>query len=182
MSVKRCPCRINVTRSPATARKALGVLRQILDLAVDDRQLALSPAPSIRPPKLIHAEQQFLAPAELEALASAMTKERDRVLTLVLGWVGLRFGKAAGLNRSDVDTLRQRLRIERSVTEVRGRIEVGTTKTYARREVAVPLPGGRTHRVYGHLADDADGTTLPGCCRRSSSRLELEGSALRPRG
>ena len=53
-----------------------------------------------------------------------MPTERDRVLTLLLGWTGLRFGEAAGLRVDGIDTLRRRVRITAAVAEVRGRVIV----------------------------------------------------------
>ena len=43
------------------------------------------------------SDQRFIAGGELEALADAMPTGGTRVLTLLLGWTGLRFGEAAAL-------------------------------------------------------------------------------------
>jgi integrase len=89
-------------------------------------------------PRLPVVEQRFLRADELERLADAMPSERDRVLTLVLGWTGVRFGEAAALRVESVVTLRRRVRISAAVAEVRGRTIVGTTKTHAARTIALP--------------------------------------------
>jgi len=67
-----------------------------------------------------------------------MPTERDRVLTLLLGWTCVRFGEAAGLRVDAIDPLRRRLRVSVAVAEVRGLIIVGTPKTHAARTVALP--------------------------------------------
>ena len=129
---------LSTSRSASTTRKALGVLRQVLAVAVADRRLAVNPAAGVAQPRLPLAEQRFLEAGELTRLSEGMPSERDRVLALVLGWTGLRFGEAAGLVRTDVDTLRRRVRVERAVAEVRGVIHVGTPKSHAARTVALP--------------------------------------------
>lgn len=129
---------LTASRSASTTRKALGVLRQVLALAVADRRLAVNPAAGVAQPRLPFAEQRFLEASELSRLADAMGSERDRILALLLGWTGLRFGEAAGLMRGDIDILRHRIRVERAVAEVRGVIHVGTPKSHAARTVAMP--------------------------------------------
>jgi integrase len=124
--------------SASTTRKAVGVLRGVLELAVRDRRISTNPAIGVTLPRLPISDQRFLDPRELDALSSAMPTERDRVLTLLLGWTGLRFGEAAALRVDSVDTLRRRLRIAAAVTEVRGRTVMGTPKTHAARSVALP--------------------------------------------
>ena len=129
---------LTTSRSASTTRKALGVLRQVLAVAVSDRRIAVNPATGVAQPPLPLADQRFLSAAELSRLADAMTSERDRTLVLVLGWTGLRFGEAAGLERTDVDVMRRRIRVERAVAEVRGVIHVGSPKSHAARTVAMP--------------------------------------------
>jgi integrase len=124
--------------SASTTRKVAGVLRSILELAVRDRRIPSNPALGVALPHLPMVAQRFLRADELEALADAMPTERDRVLTLMLGWTGLRFGEAAALRVESIDTLRRRAQIREAVAEVRGRIILGTPKTHAARSVALP--------------------------------------------
>jgi integrase len=93
-------------------------------------------------------EMRFLSAEELERLAQAMPTDRDRILALLLGWCGLRFGEAAALRVEDADPLRRRMRVRRSVTEVRGRIEVGEPKSHAAR--SVPMPAVVAQAVGGY--------------------------------
>src|SRR5207247_8707420 len=119
-------------------RQALGVRRGVLDLAVADRRLAVNPAARVKQPRLPLVEQRFLTADELTSLAQKTTSERDRLLVLVLGWTGLRFGEVIALRRSDVDVLRRRIRVERSAVEVGAEIVVGAPKTHQARPVALP--------------------------------------------
>jgi integrase len=68
---------------------------------------------------------RFLTASELTRLVDATTSDRDRALVHVLGWTGLRFGKAVALRRSDLDILRRRIRVERSATEIGSEIVFG---------------------------------------------------------
>jgi integrase len=74
----------------------------------------------------------------LERLADEMPTDRDRVLTMVLGWTGVRVGEALALRREDVDVLRRRVRVARAVVEVGGEVFLGSPKTHASRTVAFP--------------------------------------------
>jgi integrase len=109
--------------------------RQLLDVhvlprwgAVELRTVTASPL----------ADQRFLTADELTALAEKMPSDRDRILVLVLGWSGLRFGEAIALRSSDVDILRRRIRIERSAVEVGSEVVVGSPKTHQARTVTLP--------------------------------------------
>lgn len=129
---------VSAETSASTARKVIGALRSILDLAVRDRRIPANPALGVTLPSLPLVEQRFLGAEELEALAGAMPTERDRVVTLVLGWTGLRFGEVAALRVAAIDILRRRVHITEAVAEVRGRTIVGTPKTHAARSIALP--------------------------------------------
>ena len=124
--------------SASTTRKVIGVLRSVLELAVRDHRIPSNPVVGVSLPRLPVTEQRFLRADDLEALADAMTSERDRVLTLLLGWTGVRFGEAAALRVESVDTLRRRARISAAVAEVRGRTIIGTPKTHSARTIALP--------------------------------------------
>ena len=129
---------IATAASSSTTRKAVGVLRPILELAVRDRRIAANPALGVTLPRLPMSHERFLTAAELDALADVMPSERDAVLTLVLGRTGIRFGELTGLRVESIDTLRRRIRIAEAVAEVRSRIVVGAPKTHAARSVTLP--------------------------------------------
>jgi len=129
---------VGAQTSASTCRKVVGVLRSVLELAVRDRRIPSNPAIGVKLPHLPMVEQRFLDAGELEALADAMPTKRDHVLTLLLGWTGLRFGEAAALRVGSIDVLRRRLHITQAVAEVRGQIVHGTPKTHAARSIAVP--------------------------------------------
>jgi integrase len=129
---------VTAEASASTTRKVLGVLRGILELAVRDRRIPANPALRVSLPALPLAKQRFLTAEELGALADSMPTERDRILTLLLGWTGLRFGEAAALRVASIDILRRRIHVTEAVAEVRGQVILGTPKTHAARSIALP--------------------------------------------
>ncbi|HEX6759891.1 MAG TPA: tyrosine-type recombinase/integrase [Propionibacteriaceae bacterium] len=94
-------------------------------------------------PKRPQTERPFLSPAEVEALACAMTHERDRVLVRLLAYGGLRVGEALALRWSDVDLPRGMLTVRQSVEDSTGPLTIGPTKTYATRTITLPTAAGR---------------------------------------
>ena len=105
--------------------------------AVKASHLAANPADGVELPPLPETEQRYLTHEQLQRIAVA--SGRLRTLVMVLGFCGLRFGEAAALRVSDVDTTGRRIRVRRSVTYVRntGLVE-GPTKNHTARAVPVP--------------------------------------------
>jgi integrase len=112
------------------------VLDAVLTSAVRDRRLVANPADAVDLPRPRQRERRYLTHSQLAALAEASADYR--LLVLVLGYCGLRFGEATALRVRHVDLLRRRVEIAESAAEVRGRIVYGTPKTHQRR--SVPLP------------------------------------------
>lgn len=125
------------TAGAATIRKAHGILYAALQLAVADRLIPSNPATGVKLPKEVSSPHRYLTHAELlELVDAAPTQDQD--LILFLGLTGLRFGEAAALRRRDLMIDARRLRVERAVTEVHGRLIEGLPKNDKRRIVAIP--------------------------------------------
>lgn len=122
--------------APASVHKTVGVLRQVLAMAVTDNRLALNPVDGVELPSVTAVEQRFLTLEQLHALADAASAHR--ALVYVLGTCGLRFGEVAELRWRDVDLENLRLRISRSVTLVDGVFVVGSPKNGKARTVSLP--------------------------------------------
>ena len=144
---------VNAGAAASSVHKAVGVLRQVLAMALADNLIAVNPAEGTDLPTVGMTEQRFLTTAELHRLALAAGERM--ALVYVLGTTGLRFGEAAELRWRDVDTARLRLAITRSVTFVGGRAVVGTPKNGKDRTVALPAtvvrmlaPGGDDALVF----------------------------------
>jgi integrase len=80
------------TQSVATARHALGVLRRVFDYAVRDGVIQRNPAAGIRLSKVQGNDPRPLTHDELWRLAGRFDAARDRLLVLVAGYCGLRWG------------------------------------------------------------------------------------------
>jgi integrase len=122
--------------APATVHKTVGVLRQVLAMAVSDNRLVLNPVDGVELPAVMTVEQRFLTLDQLHLLADAAGDNRP--LVYLLGTCGLRFGEVAELRWRDVDLENLRLRIARSVTLVDGAFVVGSPKNGKGRAVSLP--------------------------------------------
>lgn len=123
----------------ATVRHVHRVLAMILASAVADGRVSRNVAAGVPLPRAKGKDKTFLTHAEVAALAEAAGDDYSLVVR-VLAYGGLRFGEAAALRVSDVDPLRRRLTVARSVTEVAGRMVFGEPKSHHAR--SVPLRGG----------------------------------------
>jgi integrase len=129
--------------APSTARRALAVIRGILDHAVADERLSRNVARAVRPPRSTGVREGIaLTIDEVEALATACHGPLSDVV-LILGYTGLRWGELAGLQVGDrVDIPGPGMRVRRAVlTAADGTAFVDSAKNHRAR--TVPLP----HRV-----------------------------------
>jgi integrase len=127
---------LNMTMAPASVHKTVGVLRQVLAMAVAENRLVMNPVDGVELPSVTSVEQRFLMLEQLHALADASAEHRP--LVYVLGTCGLRFGEVAELRWRDVDLLRNSIRVARSVTLVDGKFVVGSPKSAYGRTVSLP--------------------------------------------
>ena len=130
---------VRLGKSPATIRKAYELLAGVFRVAVRDSTLARTPCRDIRLPPSQHREMRFLQPEEIDLLLGAI-EERHEAMVLLGAYGGLRFGEMAGLRiNEDLDLLRRRVTINRTLVEVSGNVKFGPPKTAAsRRTVALP--------------------------------------------
>ena len=182
--VQRWVAALSDSLAPASVRKAHRVLSMLLDLAVKDDRLAKNPATGCALPRVVHAERRYLTHQQVWRLADLASRgasgkrsrkdERSdrsdaRLVVLVLAYCGLRWGELAALRVNRVDTMRRRITVAESVTEVDGRGLVwGTPKTHERR--SVPMPRFVADLLAEHIAgreQDAlvfTGQRSGGCC------------------
>ena len=134
--------------SASSVQRTHGVLSQVLDLAVRDRRLASNPAKGANMPRRRSKDMRFLTAGQVEALAAS--SEPYSLVVRFLAYTGLRWGEMAALRVGDVDPLRRRIHVRRSVTEDNGHLIFDTTKTDAAR--VVPLPRFLADQVAEHCA------------------------------
>jgi integrase len=127
---------LSVDLAPASVHKTVGVLRQVLAMAVAENRLVMNPVDGVEMPSVTAVEQRFLTLEQLHRLADAAGPHR--ALVYVLGTCGLRFGEVAELRWRDLDRQKKQIRITRSVTLVDGVFEIGSPKNGKGRTVSLP--------------------------------------------
>ncbi|WP_234815715.1 tyrosine-type recombinase/integrase [Mycolicibacterium boenickei] len=120
----------------ATIENALGVLRMVLALAVEDRRIPRNPCDGVKAPRRKHSVRAYLTHRQVAELAAAMA--RDALVVRFLAYTGLRYGEMAALKVQSFDMLRRRVNIRESVTEVSGKLVWSTPKNHERRSVPFP--------------------------------------------
>ncbi|MFG2637541.1 tyrosine-type recombinase/integrase [Streptomyces sp. NPDC048362] len=134
---------------PTTVAKAYALMRAILGTAVADLLIRRNPC-TIKGASTVHTPERPTATVpEVFDLADAI-QPRYRVLVLMAGFLGLRWGELVGLHRRDVDLDQGAVRVRRAVAELNnGQREIKAPKSAAgKRTVAIPaaiVPEIRTH-------------------------------------
>lgn len=127
---------LSCSHAPASVHKTVGVLRQVLAMAVAENRLVVNPVDNVELPAVETVEQRFITLEQLHALADAAGEHRP--LVYVLGTCGLRFGEVAELRWRDLDLQKLQIRVTRSVTLVDNQFVVGSPKNGKGRTVSLP--------------------------------------------
>jgi integrase len=137
---------IKADRSAPTVRRHYGVLRLVLQQAVEDGAIAINPAVGIKrlpQDNRTPFEPMFLDEPEVAALAAALPAPYD-FLVRFLAYTGLRVAEASGLNIGHVNLASDRpILVEQTRTYIRGEWEVNRPKT--RKTRRVPLIAAWLH-------------------------------------
>ena len=121
---------------PATIENALSVLRQILEMAVDDRRIPRNPCMGVKSPRRQHRARGYLTHRQVELLAREVGEYA--IVVRFLAYTGLRWGEMAALRVESFDMLRRRVNIREAVAEVKGRVVWSSPKSHERRSVPFP--------------------------------------------
>ena len=84
-----------------------------------------------------------------------------RLMILVLGLCGLRFGECAALRVRSVDLMQRRLRVSESVSEVNGHMIWSTPKTHQSRDVPILGLDDVSNRLDAALLEAAAACVRP---------------------
>ena len=142
--------------SSSTIHIAKTAAGMALSSALDSGLITANPMTGLRIAKGTSKTRQALTAEQVELLAEAVGSWW-RPFVLVLAYCGLRPGEAIGLRRRHLDDL-GRLTIEGAVTEHKGQLVEGDTKTHRSRLVQVPesvLMELKEHMSV-HVADDSE--------------------------
>ena len=124
--------------APATVRTNYGVLKAVLNAAVEADVIARSPCRGVKLTTSRLQERPTLAADDLHRLATAVA-EPYRPVIYVAGVLGLRWSEVAGLRVRHLDFLRRTVTVTETLAEVNGRLQPAATKSRAGiRTLAVP--------------------------------------------
>lgn len=142
--------------SASVVSRAHGILRGILQVAVDDNRLAKNPAANLPLPKKVAKPRNYLSHIQVDRLASACLSPEKELIVRFLCYTGLRWGEMAGLRVKYLDMVRRRILVEENAATVGGVPTKGTPKTHEKRSVPFPkfLVAALTKQCHGRGADD----------------------------
>lgn len=124
--------------SASSVRQVHRTLSLVLAFAVRDGRLARNVAEGVPLPRAAKPDKRYLTLDELRRLAESVEDGQARLMVLLLGLTGLRFGELVALRVRRVDLMRRRLEVAESASEINGVLTFGTPKTHQRRSVPVP--------------------------------------------
>lgn len=140
---------------PTRNANAYSLLRTILNQALDDELIPANPC-RVKRAAVKHrvVEPTALTAAEIRALADEMRPERWKVLVLVAGFSGLRWGELAALRRNDFTLTADDCSVTVSRAAVRraGEFVIGTPKSRAALRT-VPLPSALRTVIEEHMTE-----------------------------
>lgn len=135
----------------STVRMAYQILARIFDAAVESGLLAQTPCRGIELPKIERTEMRFLSPKEITRLAESI-HPRYRAFVLTGAYSGARFGELAALDLDHYEPLRRTIRVDRTLSEVNGKLQISEPKTRASVR-SITLPEWLVKVLAQHLAE-----------------------------
>lgn len=121
-----------------TVREVHNVIHVALKRAVKAGLIPSNPADNCELPRLVRREPESLSPHQLAALQAAAQGTWVDLVVRVAAATGARRGEILALRWSDLDWETRRLRIERSLYQVKNEIGFKPTKTHSARIVTLP--------------------------------------------
>ncbi|VEH79474.1 putative phage-related integrase [Corynebacterium kutscheri] len=142
------------TDQAVSIRRAHGILAGILDIAKEEGAITENLARGVILPRKPSPKHVYLSMEQLVALHNECSKHKE--LVLLLGTVGLRWGKATGLKVSDIPDIGERIHITRAIKWAGRKMHVGELKGRENRVVSVPASVMESLRklCVGKNADD----------------------------
>jgi integrase len=113
--------------APRTVRSHYGVLRALLNAAVVEDLIAVTPCRGIRLPEVRKTAKPIASVEDVVRLAIAVPTEYAPAIYLAA--LGLRMQEVCGLKVKGIDFLRRILTVELTVNEVEGKVVYGEGKT-----------------------------------------------------
>ena len=147
--IREWDLRMGATYSVATRAVSFGILRAILNAAIDDERIVKNPcsAKSVVPPR---PEQRRVVPWQLDRVNAvrAGLSDRHKAMVDVGGGCGARQGEILGLAEDDIDFDGGWLHIRRQVKRVHSRLVFGLPKNDKERRVPLPTSVARVLKLH----------------------------------
>ena len=147
--------------SPKSINNIHGLLHKALSNAVKWNILPRNVCDAVTPPRLRRKEKTVLTPEQARTLLQAIKNHRmEALLTLALV-TGMRCGELLALRWQDIDLVNCNLRVQRTVSYVKGhgRIESEPKTEKSRRQIKLPLFVVEVLTRYKTLQDEQRGKT-----------------------
>lgn len=126
------------SHAPSTVKAIYRTFAQIMTTAEIDGFIGKTPCVGIELPKETATdEMHFLTPTQVASLAHAVD-ERFSAAIITAAYTGMRAGELWALEKARVNLLARRIEVRASVSEVRGALVTGPTKTGANRTITLP--------------------------------------------
>ena len=126
----------NLDRGTSVKRRAAEVFASILDTAVPTR-ISENPARGlVLPARAVATRHRYLTHTQLWKLAESAGD--NKLMILVLGYCGIRWGEMTALTVDSLDPDKQLIHIERNVVSIGSKLVEGTPKSHKVRRVPVP--------------------------------------------
>ena len=123
-----------------------------------------SPTDRVTPPKVVRTAMTVPSPAQLTALVKAAEATDPVLATAVFlaALTGARRGEIVALRWSDIDLVKGRMRIARSITVSQGELHIGRTKTRQSRDIALdPFCIGKLQERSASMAELSERAKAP---------------------
>ncbi|MXM65530.1 tyrosine-type recombinase/integrase [Streptomyces sp. HUCO-GS316] len=162
-----------------SVRNAYVVLNKLCKYAIRHDWLAVNPCTGVALPQdhnAVEDKRQFLTPAQVEALAVAMSERREHygLVVRMAAYTGLRSGELAGLRIRDVNLFRNTVEVRRTVRRAKGGGWVAASPKSRRSIREVPLLPRLAAELRAYLEQhpnrlDPDSALWPGSRKKFQS-------------
>ena len=130
--------KLSETLAPKTVREVHGVLHVALKRAVKTKLIPFNPADGCDLPRIDQKEAVALSAEQLAKYQGLATGTGIYLLIRLAGATGARRGELLATTWADLDWPNMKLRIERSLYQVKGDIGIKPTKTRQARVISIP--------------------------------------------
>lgn len=155
-------------RSESSVRTAFTVLQKIFAYAARHRLITYNPTVAVPKPRNAAYDPNFLTLAEVEAIAKCLDDFPPYgTVVRMAAWTGLRSGELGALRVRDIDLMHKEVRVERTMSWVRGEWIYTAPKSERSRRTVPLLSEDLVSELKGLLADhphraDPDAGLWPG--------------------